>query len=58
MILDTWEVFPCLAVNSKDIEADNSDKEKEEEEEEEEEVKTVPKAVPPDSMFIFKATNP
>ncbi|XP_023674747.2 voltage-dependent R-type calcium channel subunit alpha-1E-like isoform X1 [Paramormyrops kingsleyae] len=48
-----------MTVNNKDIEAANSDKEKEEEEEEEEEeVKTVPKAVPPDSMFIFKATNP
>ncbi|XP_018609179.1 voltage-dependent R-type calcium channel subunit alpha-1E-like isoform X2 [Scleropages formosus] len=44
--------------NNKDIEADNDEKEKEEEDGEEEEVKPVPKAVPPDSMFIFKATNP
>ncbi|XP_036409855.1 voltage-dependent R-type calcium channel subunit alpha-1E-like isoform X2 [Megalops cyprinoides] len=43
--------------NSKDTEAARSEKE-EEEEEEEEEGPTKPKPVPPDSMFIFKSSNP
>ncbi|KAJ8274005.1 hypothetical protein COCON_G00086300 [Conger conger] len=47
-----------MAENSKDTEPSKSEKEDEEEEEEEEETCTVPKAVPPDSMFLFTATNP
>ncbi|KAJ8383336.1 hypothetical protein AAFF_G00221960 [Aldrovandia affinis] len=46
-----------MTVNSKDMDASKSDKE-EEEEEEEEEVPSKPKVVPPDSMFLFAASNP
>uniref|UniRef100_A0A7N6FKR9 Voltage-dependent calcium channel alpha-1 subunit IQ domain-containing protein n=1 Tax=Anabas testudineus TaxID=64144 RepID=A0A7N6FKR9_ANATE len=45
------------SVNSKELEAYQSDKEKDEETEEEE-PPIPPKPVAPDSMFIFKASNP
>lgn len=50
-------------MNNKELEAyhpDQRDEETEEEEEEEEEPPTPPKRVAPvpDSMFIFKASNP
>ncbi|KAJ8357764.1 hypothetical protein SKAU_G00205580 [Synaphobranchus kaupii] len=44
-----------MTENSKDTEASKSEKE---EEEEEEEAPSPPKAVPPDSMFLFTASNP
>ncbi|KAL7386483.1 hypothetical protein ABVT39_009200 [Epinephelus coioides] len=54
-----------MTVNSKELEAYHSeqtdkedDTEEEEEEEEEEEPPIPPKPVAPDSMFIFKASNP
>uniref|UniRef100_A0A3P8VPZ1 Calcium voltage-gated channel subunit alpha1 E n=2 Tax=Cynoglossus semilaevis TaxID=244447 RepID=A0A3P8VPZ1_CYNSE len=48
-----------MTVNSKELEAYQSDqREKEEEETEEEEPPIPPKPVAPDSMFIFKASNP
>ncbi|XP_026230933.1 voltage-dependent R-type calcium channel subunit alpha-1E-like isoform X3 [Anabas testudineus] len=46
-----------MTVNSKELEAYQSDKEKDEETEEEE-PPIPPKPVAPDSMFIFKASNP
>ncbi|XP_035277462.1 voltage-dependent R-type calcium channel subunit alpha-1E-like [Anguilla anguilla] len=44
-----------MTENSKDTEPSRSEKE---DEEEEEETHIPPKAVPPDSMFLFTATNP
>lgn len=47
----------CVLVNNKDLEVYNSDKD---EDTEEEEPRTPPKRIAPapDSMFIFKASNP
>lgn len=45
-------------VNNKELEAYQSDQNEDEEETEEEEPPIPPKPVPPDSMFIFKASNP
>lgn len=54
-------------MHSKELEAyhseqteqdDETDEDDEDEEEEEEEPPIPPKAVAPDSMFIFKASNP
>uniref|UniRef100_A0A1A7WB98 Calcium channel, voltage-dependent, R type, alpha 1E subunit n=1 Tax=Iconisemion striatum TaxID=60296 RepID=A0A1A7WB98_9TELE len=47
-----------VTVNSKELEAYQSDEEEKEEETEEEEPPMPPKPVAPDSMFIFKASNP
>ncbi|XP_041848653.1 voltage-dependent R-type calcium channel subunit alpha-1E-like isoform X3 [Melanotaenia boesemani] len=47
-----------MTVNSKDLEAYQSDEGEKEEETEEEEPPRPPKPVAPDSMFIFKASNP
>lgn len=59
----SWCLSSCtsvwITVNSKELEAYQSDqREKEEEETEEEEPPIPPKPVAPDSMFIFKASNP
>ncbi|XP_032387144.1 voltage-dependent R-type calcium channel subunit alpha-1E isoform X2 [Etheostoma spectabile] len=57
----------AMTVNSKELEAyhseqtdkeDDTEKEEDEEDEEEEEPPIPPKPVAPDSMFIFKASNP
>lgn len=45
-------------VNNKELEAYQSDQNENEEDTEEEEPPIPPKPVPPDSMFIFKASNP
>ncbi|XP_054870114.1 voltage-dependent R-type calcium channel subunit alpha-1E-like isoform X5 [Amphiprion ocellaris] len=47
-----------MTVNSKELEAYQSDPNDQEEETEEEEPHIPPKPVAPDSMFIFKASNP
>ncbi|XP_037538108.1 voltage-dependent R-type calcium channel subunit alpha-1E [Nematolebias whitei] len=47
-----------VTVNSKELEAYQSDQKEEEEETEEEEPPVPPKPEAPDSMFIFKASNP
>uniref|UniRef100_A0AAQ5XFF3 Voltage-dependent calcium channel alpha-1 subunit IQ domain-containing protein n=1 Tax=Amphiprion ocellaris TaxID=80972 RepID=A0AAQ5XFF3_AMPOC len=47
-----------VLVNSKELEAYQSDPNDQEEETEEEEPHIPPKPVAPDSMFIFKASNP
>uniref|UniRef100_A0A1A8C1F7 Calcium channel, voltage-dependent, R type, alpha 1E subunit n=1 Tax=Nothobranchius kadleci TaxID=1051664 RepID=A0A1A8C1F7_NOTKA len=47
-----------VTVNSKELEAYESDEQEKEEETEEEEPPVPPKPVAPDSMFIFKASNP
>ncbi|XP_019203830.1 voltage-dependent R-type calcium channel subunit alpha-1E isoform X3 [Oreochromis niloticus] len=47
-----------MTVNNKELEAYQSDQDENEEETEEEEPPIPPKPVPPDSMFIFKASNP
>lgn len=45
-------------MNNKELEAYDSDQRDDETEEEEEEPPVPPKPVAPDSMFIFKASNP
>ncbi|XP_074544873.1 voltage-dependent R-type calcium channel subunit alpha-1E-like isoform X3 [Halichoeres trimaculatus] len=47
-----------MTVNNKELEAYDSDQRDDETEEEEEEPPVPPKPVAPDSMFIFKASNP
>ncbi|XP_050925931.1 voltage-dependent R-type calcium channel subunit alpha-1E isoform X1 [Lates calcarifer] len=47
-----------MTVNSKELEAYQSEQKEREEETEEEEPPIPPKPVAPDSMFIFKASNP
>lgn len=52
-------LFARVLVNSKELEAYQSDQnEKEDETEDEEPPPAPPKPVAPDSMFIFKASNP
>lgn len=52
-------VLTLDAVNFKEMEVSHSDRsEREEEGTEEEEAPSPPKPVAPDSMFIFKASNP
>lgn len=48
----------CIVVNSKELEAYQSEQNEEEDETEEEEPPVPPKPEAPDSMFIFKASNP
>ncbi|XP_056149220.1 voltage-dependent R-type calcium channel subunit alpha-1E-like [Lampris incognitus] len=47
-----------MTVNSKELEVFQSEQREKEEETEEEEIPIPPKPVAPDSMFIFKASNP
>lgn len=47
-----------MTVNNKELEAYQSEQNEKEEETEDEEPPIPPKPVPPDSMFIFKASNP
>ncbi|XP_077579736.1 voltage-dependent R-type calcium channel subunit alpha-1E [Stigmatopora nigra] len=47
-----------MTVKSKELEAYNSDEQDDEDETEDEEPPTPPKPVAPDSMFLFKASNP
>lgn len=48
----------CGLVNNKELEAYQSEQNENEDETEDEEPPIPPKPVPPDSMFIFKASNP
>uniref|UniRef100_A0A8C6PLP4 Calcium voltage-gated channel subunit alpha1 E n=1 Tax=Nothobranchius furzeri TaxID=105023 RepID=A0A8C6PLP4_NOTFU len=57
-MLFSFHLSVCAVVNSKELEAYESDEQEKEEETEEEEPPVPPKPVAPDSMFIFKASNP